>query len=85
MLSSLSVVELKQFYQQCQQQDPEAMRLLDAYINKEHPHIREGEDWGSQQSSTSLDQGAMSTEDALDILGLNPGATKKKSPVRIVS
>lgn len=78
MLSSLSVVELRQFYQQCQQADPEAMRLLDAYINKEHPHIREGEDWGNQQSPPSVDQGAMSTEDALDILGLNPGATKKE-------
>ena len=78
MLSSLSVVELKQFYQQCQQQDPEAMRLLDAYINKEHPHLREGEDWGKggNQSSAAVDQGAMSDADALDILGLNAGATK---------
>jgi len=78
MLSSLSVAELKQFYQQCQEQDPEATRLLDAYINKEHPHLREGADWGSHQSSQTVDQGILSTEDALDILGLNPGATKKE-------
>lgn len=82
MLSSLSVDELRQFYQQCQQHDQEAMRLLDAYINKEHPDLRNGGPGGAhagnQQSTASVDQGAMSTEDALDILGLVAGASKKE-------
>jgi len=78
MLSSLSVAELKQFYQYCQQSDSEATRLLDAYINKEHPNVREGDDWGSKSQPPAVDQGVMSAEDALDILGLIPGATKKE-------
>ena len=76
MLSSLSVPELKQFYQHCQQNDPEASRLLDAYINKEHPNIRGNHESESQSHPPTVNGGAMSAEDALDILGLNAGATK---------
>lgn len=78
MLSSLSVPELKQLYQYCHQNDPEAMRLLDAYINKEHPNLRGEAGAGGSQAPPAEIDGAMTTEDALDILGLNPGATRKE-------
>ncbi len=75
-LSELSTDELKQFYDECTTSDPEAIRLLQAYI------ARERADWedapADQTSSEQAKLGdAVSVREAYDILGLEPGATKQ--------
>lgn len=76
-LSDLSLNELKQYYQDCKESDPEAVRILQAYI------ARERSDWddapGEQDSNTDkLPSDAISIREAFDILGLEQGATKKE-------
>ena len=48
-LSSLNLAELQQFYADCQQHDPDALRLLDAYLQRE----RSGE-WEPPRSDHQL-------------------------------
>ncbi len=72
-LSELSFDEILQFYTVCERQDPEALRLLQAFIEREFP-----EQWkktGKQNaSSTPPSDEAMSVSEAWETLGLSPGA-----------
>jgi len=72
-LSELSADELKRFYNDCITADPEAIRVLQAYI------ARERTDWEDAPSDqTSSEQAklgdAITVREAYDILGLEPGA-----------
>lgn len=75
-LSSLSLAELQQFYADCQQHDPDAMRLLDAYLQRE----RAGE-WEPQhsdnRSQNQRSSTAMSVAEAWEVLGLAAGASRE--------
>ena len=74
-LSALSIQELQALYRECQLQDAESLRLLDAYAQRE----RAGE-WqaGSEQQSAAPTNSAMSIENAWEILGLQPGASREQ-------
>jgi len=78
-LSDLTDNELKRFYQDCLESDPEAIRILQAYIQ------RERSDWegmGDAGEHTGADQAkigdAVTVREAYDILGLEQGATKSE-------
>ncbi len=74
-LSSLNLTELEHFYEFCIKKDPEAVRLLDAYIQKVHPEA--AQHWaGAGQQSTPAEEAGISLDDAWNILGLSPGASK---------
>jgi len=76
-LSDLTLSELKQYYEDCKESDPEAVRILQAYI------ARERSDWtdapGEQETKTDRSPSdAISVREAYDILGLEQGATRKE-------
>ncbi len=80
-LQQLSIPELADFYQQCRAQDTEAVRLLDAWIQRHHPD--EWQQWQQQQQNRQRSGGAdnsdeLSLEDAWEILGLQPGASREE-------
>jgi len=69
-LDQLSLAQLRQLYETCLQQDPEGVRLLDAYIQRHRDR-----EW--QQSAPHQDSGGpISDSEALAILGLEAGASK---------
>lgn len=76
-LSSLSIEELKSLYSQCQQSDPDAVRLLATYLQKER-----GSEWqfdssdeqGGTQSNPS--NSGMNESEASEILGISSDASK---------
>ncbi len=76
-LSDLTPNELKRFYHDCAESDPEAIRLLEAYI------ARERSDWdeapgpsGDADSRQAQLSDAITVREAYDILGLEQGATR---------
>ena len=75
-LSSLSIPELQSLYADCQQNDPEALRLLDAYAQRERAGEWESQYDSSQQNNES--NGKMNIANAWEILGLEPGASREQ-------
>jgi len=74
-LSDLTANELKRFYKECEESDPEAIRILQAYI------ARERSDWeDAPRDQADAEQpklgDAVTVREAYDILGLEQGATK---------
>ncbi|MEE9320240.1 MAG: molecular chaperone DnaJ [Granulosicoccus sp.] len=82
-LGSLSLEELRVLHEYCANKDPEAARLLEAYLAREHadsgwqPGNR---DDGTHQSSSKNpeNEASMSKAEALNILGLQAGASKQE-------
>ena len=74
-LSDLSLEQLLELLEECRAQDPKSAALLEAYLDRYH----EGE-WrteGETGQTTNPGSQPMSEDDALSILGLEPGATAK--------
>ncbi|MEM7209064.1 MAG: DnaJ domain-containing protein [Pseudomonadota bacterium] len=80
LLSALSLDELQQFYRDCQTNDPEALRLLDAYLQRERAGEWENQPGGgsSYQNRAQTDAGSMNESDAWEVLGLAPGASREE-------
>ncbi len=76
-LGSLSLAELQQFYSDCQRHDPDALRLLDAYAQRERAGEWEPRHNGYQNQSEPSTS-AMNLAAAWDVLGLAPGASREK-------
>ncbi len=83
-LDDLSINELTQLYQACQQEDVEAIRLLDSYIQRhraeewQHHCGDSGRNGGQQgQGAGASSDGAMTEKEALSILGLDAGASRE--------
>jgi len=82
-LNELSVGELKDLLKHCTATDPEAMRLLNVYLARYHPkHFGgggasggPGGGPGAGHGNLNPNSGDMNDQEALDILGLEPGAT----------
>lgn len=73
-LEQLSERELLTLYQYCCQQDPDSARVLQGYLDQ-----RLGTDWHAQkQQDNTTASGVMSAEEALAILGLEPGADREQ-------
>ncbi|MCL4136167.1 UNVERIFIED_CONTAM: hypothetical protein GTU68_025189 [Idotea baltica] len=74
-LSDLTLDELKRFYQDCAESDPEAIRILQAYIARERSDWADAPGANTSQEQASLG-GAVTVREAYDILGLEQGATR---------
>ena len=82
---SLSVFELSELWQDCRFSDVQSASLVEAYLDSAHPTWREDvadaeqRDPGSQSRSGGGSGGgvAMSREEALEVLGLKPGASEE--------
>lgn len=82
-LETLRPVELARLWADCQFADPPSAQILEAYLDRIHPTWRDdmarsgarsGEAAGSEGARPSSADGRMTREEALDILGLKPGA-----------
>ena len=74
-LESLAPIEMAQLWQDCRFADPQSAQILEAYLDRVHPSWREDlahADSGEGAASS----GKMTREQALDILGLQPGASE---------
>jgi hypothetical protein len=73
-LESLAPIEMAQLWQDCRFADPQSAQILEAYLDRVHPSWREdlsraeGGDGGPAS-------GKMTREQALEVLGLEPGAS----------
>ena len=66
-LGSLTVEELLSLLRECESNDPQSAQLLEAFIDRVAP------DWRAKGAEAG--PGPMTEEEALDILGLEPGAS----------
>jgi hypothetical protein len=74
-LEDLKPVELAHLWQDCRFADPQSAQIVEAYLDRVHPSWRE--DMARQEGAQSPGtEGRMTREQALDILGLAPGATE---------
>lgn len=77
-LDTLGLAEIASLMRDCLAQDPEGARLLEAYLDRRSPGWRE-----DAQSHRDAGQrgapgaGAMTKEEAYEILGLQPGASQE--------
>jgi hypothetical protein len=71
-LSELGPDELLTLLRELRVADPQSALLLEAYISRVHPDL-DGDDGAHESSTVSV--GAMSREQALEILGLEAGAS----------
>lgn len=67
-LSEMAVAELHSLLQEARQRDPQAARLLEAYIAR----------MGGDTSDSAAKNGAMTRAEAFEVLGLRPGATREE-------
>jgi hypothetical protein len=77
-LTELSDPELYTLYQKALREDPEGVKLLDAYIARHRPDIRPDNQTFEEepQQASSRSDSDISTTDAYQILGLEPGASE---------
>lgn len=73
-LSELGIEELKAFYRYCQSCDQQTIQVLEAYIQRER--LAEWKD-APQSEQAANATASTSQQEALDILGLEPGADKQ--------
>lgn len=74
-LEDLKPVELAHLWQDCRFNDPQSAQLVEAYLDRVHPTWRDDLARGEAEHSTGPD-GKMTVEQALEILGLQRGATE---------
>ncbi len=71
-LSALSLTELRDLLAHWARVDPQAMRLLEAYLDREYPDWRQA----GASHSTQADPAHMTVAEAYAVLGLSPGASR---------
>jgi hypothetical protein len=75
-LSSLDEASLYRLLSECHTGDPQGIRLLEAYLDRRFPRWRESaQDHEHARPGAQSSPGAMSEEEAHQILGLQPGAS----------
>jgi hypothetical protein len=72
-IDDLKPVELAHLWQDCRYVDPASAQLVEAFLDRIHPSWREDMARAEQERPRGPD-GQMSTEEALEVLGLEPGA-----------
>lgn len=78
-LDELSETDFIELLRYCRQQDHDSARLLETYLDKRFGDSWRQDDPGGEEGDDqhgSADSDQMSREEALDILGLHPGATR---------
>jgi len=73
-LEDLKPVELAHLWQDCRFSDPQSAQIVAAYLDRLHPTWRE--DMARQSGQSTDGEGRMTREEALEILGLAPGASE---------
>jgi hypothetical protein len=73
-LEDLAPVELAHLWQDCRFTDPQSAQIIEAYLDRVHPAWRDDMARAEGEQSSGPD-GKMTREQALDILGLKPGAS----------
>jgi DnaJ-domain-containing protein 1 len=68
---------LLQLLTECQQ-DEESAALLQAYLDRVYEDEWRQEAGAEEQKQTAGNPGEMSTQEALEVLGLSPGASEKE-------
>jgi DnaJ-domain-containing protein 1 len=76
-LKQLSLEELLQLLRECQD-DEESVALLQAYLDRVYADTWRQQAGAQGQQQTSSGSGKMSPEEALQILGLSPGASEEE-------
>jgi hypothetical protein len=71
-LGELALAELQELLRECRVEDPESVNVLEAYLERVHG-VGGGDGGGQQQGART--GGAMSRDEAYEILGLKSGAT----------
>jgi hypothetical protein len=74
-LEDLAPVELAHLWQDCRFTDPQSAQIIEAYLDRVHPTWRE-DLARAEGEHTSGPNGKMTRDQALDILGLRPGASE---------
>jgi hypothetical protein len=75
-LSSLDPVGLRRLYEECSSFDPEGLPLLEAYLDRRFSGWREDAQGDRDtRTRTHAQSGAMTKDEAYQILGLKPGAS----------
>lgn len=74
-IGDLKPVELAHLWQDCRYVDPASAQLVEAFLDRIHPSWREDMARAEQDQPRGPD-GQMSVEEALDILGLEAGASE---------
>lgn len=81
-LSAMDIADLKTYYQFCATQDPEALRVVEAYVQREFPDQFQKGGWTESRHHSSgsgtASESAMSVSEAREILGVNEGASKQE-------
>jgi hypothetical protein len=75
-LAELGVVDLVALLRECRSADADGARLLEAYLDRLHPDWRDrmGDNEQSSPPPGARTSGDMTTQEAYEILGLEPGA-----------
>lgn len=71
-LGALTIEQLLQLWSECQREDQNSISLLETYLDRIHPDWRASETGRDNQPSA----GSMSRDEAYEVLGLQPGASK---------
>ncbi len=75
-IESLAPVEMALLWQDCRFNDPRSAQLIEAYLDRVHPSWRD--DMARAEAEAGLGpEGEMTTEQAYEILGLQPGADRE--------
>lgn len=78
-LSTLSKEEFLQLLKECRASDADSARLLETYLDKRFGSEWRADDLHSEEQDRDNGQsGNMSQDEALDILGLKPGASREE-------
>ena len=73
-IEGLKPVELAHLWQDCRFVDPQSAQLIEAYLDRVHPTWRDDMARAEAEAPRGAD-GRMTREEALEILGLAPGAS----------
>jgi hypothetical protein len=73
-LESLAPIEMAQLWQDCRFADPQSAQILEAYLDRVHPSWREDLS-RAEGGDGAAASGKMTREQALEVLGLEPGAS----------
>jgi hypothetical protein len=74
-IDSLSPADMALLWQDCRHTDPQSAQLIEAYLDRTYPTWREDMARGESDMNRGPD-GRMTLEEALQILGLKPGASE---------
>ncbi len=75
-LSDLSESEFIRLLNYCRHQDGDSARLLETYLDKRFGESWRADDTGSTDNASPEGSGELTREEAYEILGISPGATR---------